>query len=382
MSRRALVQTALRAYLEEVRENLSTGVSLMVPFVTIGGIVLALAYAWATFFGVGIQQISTATGSVSWFLSQLGENGLSVMIPVLGGAIAYSIAGRPGIAPGFLLSQIIQDGSVLKVTAEVVGLEAASSGAGYLGALIVGLLAGHVARWFKTRQMPAVLGTAKPFIIVPVGTTLVLFPVVLFVVGIPVAFARLELMQLLSGIHGGQALVVGTILGSMMAFDMGGPVNKVAYVFAFELSLFGITEPMAAVMIAGMTPPIGMALATYYEPEKYRDELHENAKSSILLGFAFITEGAIPYAAEDPLRVIPGLMFGSSVAASASLLLEITMPAPHGGIFVVPLSNAPVPFVAVILLGAVVTAVAVSALKTDEQDLPAVGTEPEVPDNV
>jgi len=367
MSRRTAIQAVLRVHLENVRENLSTGVSLMVPFVTIGGIFLALGYAWATFFGVGIQRMSTATGSVSWFFSNMGQNGLAVMIPVLGGAIAYSIAGRPGIAPGFMLSQIIQDGSVLRVTAEVIGLEAASSGAGYLGALVVGLVTGHVTCWLKNQQMPSVLGTAKPFIIVPVGATLLLFPVVLFAIGVPVALARLELMQLLSGIHGGQALVVGTVLGSMMAFDMGGPVNKVAYVFSFELSLYGITEPMAAVMIAGMTPPIGMALANYYAPEKYSEELYDNARSSVLLGFAFVTEGAIPYAAEDPLRVIPGLMAGSAVAASASLLLEITMPAPHGGIFVIPLSNAPLLFLAVILFGSVITAVAVTALKPEDE---------------
>lgn len=369
MPTRELIQAALRTYIESVRKNLSTGVSLIVPFVTIGGVFLAIGYAWASFLGVGIRQIPTSTGSVSWFLTQLGHDGLTMMIPVLGGAIAYAIAGRPGIAPGFLLSQIIQDGSIVKVTAEVIGLEAASSGAGYLGAMVVGLVTGYVALWLKNKPMPDALETVKPFIIVPVGTTLLLFPVVLFCIGIPVAILRIEMMQWLSGIHGNQALLVGAIIGSMMAFDMGGPVNKVAFVFSFELSLFGITEPMAAVMIAGMTPPIGMAIANYAAREKFREDFYDNAKSSVFLGLVFVTEGAIPYAADDPLRVIPSLMIGSAVAGASSLYLGITMPAPHGGIFVAPLSNSPFLFLASILLGSIVTAAVVIVLKPGSESL-------------
>lgn len=366
MPSRDQLQAALRTHLENVRENLGTGVSFMVPFVTIGGVLLALAYAWASVTGIGVQRMPVARGTVAWFFAQIGENGLTAMVPVLGAAVAYSIAGRPGIAPGFLLSQIIQEGQVVKVAAEAMGLQAAASGAGYLGALVVGLLAGHVASWFKSREMPRVLGTVKPFLIVPVGTTLVLLPFVLFVIGVPAAFARLELMDWLANIRGGKALIVGGILGGMMAFDMGGPVNKVAYVFAFDLTIFGTTEPMAAVMVAGMTPPIGMAISNYVAREKYPEDLFENAKSTVILGCSFITEGAIPYAAADPLRVIPSLMTGSVVAGAASMYLGLTMPAPHGGLFVVPLSNSPVVFLAVILLGSVVTAAAATGIKPDQ----------------
>jgi PTS system fructose-specific IIC component len=366
MSFRDIVRETMRTHLGNVRNDLSTGVSFIVPFVTIGGIVLAFGYAWANFFGGGIQTTSTTIGGVGWFLAEFGRTGLTAMTPVLGAAIAYSIAGRPGIAPGFMLTQIIQDGTVVKVTAEAMGLEASSSGAGYLGALVVGLATGHVALRLKSRDLPDALGTIKPFVIVPVGTCLLLLPVVLFVIGVPVAILRLELMHWISDIQGSQALVVGTVLGGMMAFDMGGPINKVAFVSAFELSLFGITEPMAAVMIAGMTPAIGMALSNHLAPHKYPEGLHQNAKSSAILGLAFVTEGAIPYAALDPLRVVPSLIAGSSAAGALSMYLGLEMPAPHGGIFVVSLANSPVQFLLVVLFGSVITAITVTALRPPE----------------
>jgi len=154
----------------------------------------------------------------------------------------------------------------------------------------------------------------------------------------------------------------------MMAFDMGGPVNKVAYVFAVGLIGEGVTEPMAAVMIAGMIPPIGLAISNFIAPHKYAADMYENAKSGIVMGFSFITEGAIPYAAADPIRVIPSIMAGSAVGAAASMALGVTMPAPHGGIFVVPLSNSALLFLACILLGSFVTAAIATLLKPDFED--------------
>ena len=347
-----------------------TGVSFMIPFVTIGGIFLALAY-W-----VGdTEAVFSNTGSPGWFLAQVGNAGLTIMVPILGAYIAYAIADRPGLAPGFLLSYLIQQGNVVSEAAAVIGVSGGEAGAGYLGAIVAGLLAGYVARWFKGLDVPDFLAPMMPVLIIPVATMAILTPIMLFVLGVPVALANASLTGFLQSMQGGQAILVGTILGGMMAFDMGGPVNKVAYVFSTGLITEGIYAPMAAVMIGGMVPPIGLALSNFISPHKYAAEMYENAKSGIVLGFSFITEGAIPYAAADPLRVIPAVVAGSAVGGAASMAMNVTMPAPHGGIFVVLLSNKPFMFLACIVLGSFVTAAVALVLKPDFEDRVDAGAE-------
>ncbi|WP_224449866.1 PTS fructose transporter subunit IIC [Haloprofundus salilacus] len=366
MSARDSTERALRSHVTSVKEDLMTGVSFMIPFVTIGGIFLALGYAVASLpGGVTVEGVFDETGSIGWFLAQIGSAGLTIMVPILGAYIAYAIADRPGLAPGFLLAYIIQQGEVLVAAGNVIGLGGGEAGAGYLGALVAGFLAGYVARWFKQRDVPGFIEPMMPVLIIPVATMAVLVPVVIFVLGVPVAIANAELTATLEGLQGSQALLVGAILGAMMAFDMGGPVNKVAYVFSVGLISEGIYAPMAAVMIAGMTPPLGLALSNFIAPQKYTAEMYENAKSAVPLGLSFITEGAIPYAAADPLRVIPSIIAGSAVAGAASMGLGVTVRAPHGGIFVVPLSNSPLLFLGCIALGALVTAVIATAIKPD-----------------
>ncbi|WP_148416305.1 fructose PTS transporter subunit IIC [Haloferax sp. KTX1] len=356
-------EDAVRSYLTSVKEDLMTGVSFMIPFVTIGGIFLALGYAVASLSN-NVQDVFNSTGTAGWFLAQIGVAGLTLMVPVLGAYIAYAIADRPGLAPGFILSYIIQQGNVLQAAGDVIGLQGGSAGAGYLGAIVAGFLAGIVARWFKQRDVPEFIAPMMPVLLIPVATTAVLTPVMLFVLGVPISIANAGLTAFLSNMQGGgQAIVLGAILGAMMAADMGGPINKVAYVFSVGLISEGVTAPMAAVMIAGMVPPIGLALSNFIAPQKYAAEMYENAKSGVLLGFSFITEGAIPYAAADPARVIPSVVAGSAVAGAASMALGVNMPAPHGGIFVVPLSNQPFMFIACILLGSIVTAVIATAIK-------------------
>ncbi|MBX0296460.1 PTS fructose transporter subunit IIC [Haloarcula nitratireducens] len=353
----------LRAYLTSVKEDLMTGVSFMIPFVTIGGIFLAIAYA------VGdTQTVFENTGSAGWFLAQIGVAGLTIMVPILGGYIAYAIADRPGLAPGFLLAYLLQQGSVVEQAALVVGLSGGSSGAGYLGAIVAGLVAGYVARWFKNRDVPGVIQPMMPVLIIPVATMAVAAPLLLFVLGVPVAIANQSLTTFLETMQGGQAVVVGLVLGGMMAADMGGPINKVAYVFATGLITEGIYAPMAAVMIGGMVPPIGMALSNFIAPHKYEAEMYENAKSGIPLGLAFITEGAIPYGAADPLRVIPSVVSGSAIAGAMAMALGVTMPAPHGGVFVVLLSNKPLLFLASLLVGTLVTAAVATLIKPDFEE--------------
>ncbi|WP_254545446.1 PTS fructose transporter subunit IIC [Halomarina pelagica] len=370
-------ERALRSHVSSVKEDVMTGVSFMIPFVTIGGIFLALGYAVASLppiellgvtvwpGGTTVEKVFEATGTLEWFLTQIGGAGLTFMVPILGAYIAYAIADRPGLAPGFLLSYVIQQGAVLKAAGDVIGLSGGNAGAGYLGALVAGLLAGYVARWFKRRSVPEVVKPMMPVLIVPVLTMVVLSPVVILFLGVPVAIANAWLTDFLRTAQGGQAVLVGALLGAMMAFDMGGPVNKVAYVFAVGLLSEQLYEPMAAVMIAGMIPPIGMALSNFVAPQKYTAEMYENAKSAVPLGLSFITEGAIPYAAADPLRVIPSIVVGSAVGAAASMALDVTMPAPHGGIFVVVLSNRPLLFLGCIALGSLVTAAVATAVKPD-----------------
>ncbi|WP_224336205.1 PTS fructose transporter subunit IIC [Haloprofundus halobius] len=367
MSARDTTERVLRSHVTSVKEDLMTGVSHMIPFVTIGGIFLALAYAVASLPGTGanVENVFDATGSAGWFLAQVGSAGLTIMVPILGAYIAYAIADRPGLAPGFLLSYLIQQGEILQAAGEVTGLGGGEAGAGYLGALVAGFLAGYVARWFKQRNVPSVLEPMMPVLIIPVATMAILVPVVIFVLGVPVAIANAALTSTLEGMQGGQAVLVGAILGAMMAFDMGGPVNKVAYVFSVGLISEQIYAPMAAVMIAGMTPPLGLALSNFIAPQKYTAEMYENAKSAVPLGLSFITEGAIPYAAADPLRVIPSAIAGSAVAGAASMALGVAVRAPHGGVFVIPLSNSPLLFLACIALGALVTAVVATAIKPD-----------------
>ncbi|MFC6872618.1 PTS fructose transporter subunit IIC [Halobellus marinus] len=361
-------ESKMRSHLTKVKEDLMTGVSFMIPFVTIGGIFLALGYAVSGATGTGVQDVFGATGTFGWFLAQIGVAGLTIMVPILGAYIAYAIADRPGLAPGFLLSYIIQQGNVLAAAGEVMGLQAGEAAAGYLGALVAGLLAGYVARWIKNWEVPDFIQPMMPVLIVPVLTMAILSPIVILVLGVPVAIANAALTAYLEGLQGGQAILVGGLLGAMMAFDMGGPVNKVAYVFGVGLVSEGVTEPMAAVMIAGMIPPIGLAISNFIAPHKYAEEMYENAKSGIVLGFSFITEGAIPYASADPLRVIPSIMVGSAVGGAMAMSLDITMPAPHGGIFVVPLSNSPFMFLAAILIGSLVTAALATLLKPDYEE--------------
>ncbi|ADJ15418.1 PTS fructose transporter subunit IIC [Halalkalicoccus jeotgali] len=356
----AALEAGARQYLTAVKEHLMTGVSFMIPFVTIGGIFLALGFALGD-----TEQVFEQTGTVGWFFAQIGSFGLTLMIPVLGGYIAYAMADRPGLAPGFVLSYVIQQEAIIDAAGQLVGFDAQGAVAGFLGAIVAGLLAGFVARWLKGLGVPGFIEPMMPVLIIPVVTTLVLAPVVIVGLGVPIALLDSALTSFLSGLEGTNALLLGAILGAMMAADMGGPINKVAYVFGTVLVADQIYGPMAAVMIAGMTPPLGLALSNFIAPQKYTAEMYENAKAAVPLGLAFITEGAIPYAAADPLRVIPSAVAGSAVAGAAALSLGVTMPAPHGGIFVVFLSSSVLLFLGCIVLGTVITATVATLLKDD-----------------
>lgn len=340
-----------------------TGVSFMIPFVTIGGIFLALG------FMIGdTQDVFEQTGTIGWYLAEIGVLGLTIMIPILGAYIAYAIADKPGLAPGFILAYSIQQPNIIDAAGAAVGISADGAVAGFLGAIIAGLLAGYVASWMKGWSVPSFVKPMMPILVIPVLTTALLIPVVVFALGVPIALIDSALTSTLEGMRGANAVVLGLILGGMMAFDMGGPVNKVAYVFGTVLVADGIYGPMAAVMIAGMTPPLGLALSYFIAPKKYPEEMRESAVAAVPMGLSFITEGAIPFAAADPLRVIPSIMVGSATAGAAAMGLGVTMPAPHGGVFVMILSSNILGFLGCIALGAVVTAVMVTLLKSDHAE--------------
>ncbi|MGA4287474.1 PTS fructose transporter subunit IIC [Ralstonia nicotianae] len=328
-------------------KHLMTGVSFMLPFVVAGGILIALAFAVGGIYA----DDDAARGTLGWALFQIGaKSAFALMVPALAGYIAYSVANRPGIAPGM-----------------VGGMLAASLGAGFLGGIVAGFVAGYgtsaLNRWLR---LPRNLDGLKPVLILPVLGSLLTGLVMLYVVGAPVAALLASLTAWLRGMQGANAVPLGALLGGMMAFDMGGPVNKAAYAFSTGLIGSQVYTPMAATMAAGMTPPLGIALAAWLFPSRFTGEERQAARATAVLGLAFISEGAIPYAARDPLRVIPALVTGSACAGALSMLFGVELRVPHGGAFVLPIPNAVTHlggYVVALVAGTVLTAVLLALLK-------------------
>jgi PTS system fructose-specific IIC component len=328
-------------------KHLMTGVSFMLPFVTAGGLLIALAFALG-----GIYAFDDAhKGTLAYALFQIGAKGAFVlMVPALAGYIAHSIADRPGIAPGM-----------------IGGLVAANLGAGFLGGIAAGFIAGYAVAFLNRHiRLHRNLEGLKPVLILPLLGTLITGLLMIYVVGGPAAQLLTLLTAWLKGMQGSSAVVLGLLIGAMAAFDMGGPVNKAAYAFATGLIASGVYTPMAADMAAGMTPPLGLALATWLFSDRFTVDEIKAGPAAGVLGLAFITEGAIPFAARDPLRVIPCLMAGSATAAAISMAIGAELKVPHGGAFVLPIPNAVthlLGYVLALLAGTVVTALALRLVK-------------------
>jgi PTS system fructose-specific IIC component len=301
-------------------KHLMTGVSYMLPIVVAGGILIALAFA----FG-GITTEGYPEGTLAWALMTIGgTTAFALFVPVLSAFIAYSIADRPGIAPGI-----------------IGGSLATFVGSGFFGGIIAGFVAGYLTLWLNNViKLPKNLQGLKPVLILPVLSTLITGLAMIFIIGPPMRIVNNAMTAWLTSMQTGSAVVLGLILGAMMAFDMGGPVNKAAYAFSVGLLASQIYEPMAAVMAAGMTPPLGLALAATLFKDRFTAEEQEASSAAAVLGISFITEGAIPFAARDPLRTIPCLMVGSAVAGALSMVFRCKLVVPHGGIFVLPIPNA------------------------------------------
>ncbi|WP_351233630.1 fructose-specific PTS transporter subunit EIIC [Streptomyces sp. NPDC002133] len=341
-------------YGTKLRKWLMSGVSYMIPFVAAGGLLIALGFAIGGYEITGAKSVAEvfAWGDhTSWaaLLFQIGGLAFSFLIPVLAGYIAYGMADRPGLVPGFV-------GGAIAITIK----------AGFLGGLVAGLLAGAVVLAIQKVRVPAVLRGIMPVVVIPLISSVIVGFLMFLVIGEPLARLQQGLTDWLNGLTGANAIILGVILGLMMCFDLGGPLNKVAYTFAvggLANATDGSLKVMAAVMAAGMVPPLAMALATTVRGKLFTKAERENGKAAWVLGASFITEGAIPFAAADPLRVIPSVMVGGAVTGALSMAFECTLRAPHGGIFVVPLIGNPFLYLVAILAGTVVSAGLVILLK-------------------
>lgn len=330
-------------------KHLMTGVSNMLPLVVAGGLLIALSFIF------GIEAFKEQGTFAAALMDIGGGAAFALMVPILAGFIAFSIAEKPGLAPGL-----------------VGGMLASKMGAGFLGGIIAGFLAGYVAKLLKDYiKMPKNFEGLKPILIIPLLATGITGLLMIYVIGEPVKAIMDGLTVWLKSLGSTNAVLLGLLLGAMMAFDMGGPVNKAAYTFAVGLLASSVYGPMAAVMAAGMTPPLGLWLATILAPKKFTKEERDAGKAASVLGISFITEGAIPFAAGDPFRVIPSIMVGSALTGALSMLFGATLRAPHGGIFVLPIPNAVgqlAMYALAIVAGTLVTAIMLNILKKPVRD--------------
>ena len=330
-------------------QHLLTGVSYMLPMVVAGGLIIALSFAFGSFEMVdGVQKLVGES-----HLAEIGGLAFSLMVPLLAGYIAYSIADRPGLAPGL-----------------VGGLLAVSTGAGFLGGIVIGYFAGYLAMLIaKYLPLPKTLEALKPILIVPLLATLATGLVMQFIVGTPIAWLMGALTEWLKSMGTANAVLLGVVLGGMMCTDMGGPINKVAYAFGTGLISAQVYAPMAAVMAGGMVPPLAMGIATLIARKKFAKAEQESGKASLVLGLCFISEGAIPFAARDPLRVIPCCIIGGAITGGLALAFGSQLMTPHGGLFALAIPGVVKPvggYLLSILIGSLVAGVGYAVLKQPE----------------
>ena len=330
-----------------VYKHLLTGVSFMLPMVVAGGLLIALSFV----FGITAYK---EPGTLAAALMQIGgDAAFKLMVPLLAGYIAYSIADRPGLAPGM-----------------IGGLLASTLGAGFIGGIIAGFIAGYCAKAInRYARLPQSLEALKPILIIPLFASLFTGLVMIYVVGKPVAGMLEGLTHFLDSMGTTNAILLGVLLGGMMCVDLGGPINKAAYAFSVGLLASQSYAPMAATMAAGMVPPIGLGIATLIARRKFAQTEREAGKAAMVLGMCFISEGAIPFAAKDPLRVIPASVLGGALTGALSMYFGCKLMAPHGGLFVMLIPNAinhALLYLLAIVAGSVLTAVVYAVIKRPE----------------
>lgn len=335
---------AMLEKLKKLRQHLLTGVSFAIPFIACGGIMIAFAIAFVPMTSSG-PDFSQAPALK--LILDIGSTAFALMLPVLAGYIAYSIAGKPGLVPGF-----------------VGGYLSGEVKAGFLGALLIGLLAGYVVELVKRIPVSKYIKPIMPILVIPILSSAIIGVIMLKVLGTPIANLMTAAGTLLRTMSTGNQVLLGLILGAMIAFDMGGPINKTAFFFGAAMIKEGDFHIMGACAAAICTPPLGMGLATLIRKRLWSAEEQEAGIAGLTMGLIGITEGAIPFAAADPLRVIPSIIAGSMVASVIAMLAGVGDHAPHGGPIVLPVVDHRVAYVIAILCGTVVTALCITLLKS------------------
>ncbi|EKP4478614.1 PTS fructose transporter subunit IIBC [Cronobacter dublinensis] len=332
--------------------HLLTGVSYMLPMVVAGGLLIALSFVF------GIEAFKQEGTLAAALMKIGGGSAFALMVPVLAGYIAFSIADRPGLTPGL-----------------IGGMLAVSTGSGFIGGIIAGFLAGYVAKAISGKvKLPQSMEALKPILIIPLFSSLIVGLAMIYVIGTPVAKILAGLTAWLQSMGTANAVLLGTILGAMMCTDMGGPVNKAAYAFGVGLLSSQVYAPMAAIMAAGMVPPLAMGIATLVARRKFDKGQQEGGKAALVLGLCFISEGAIPFAARDPMRVIPCCIVGGAVTGAISMAIGAKLMAPHGGLFVLLIPGAITPvlgYLLAIVAGSLLAGLVYAFLKRPESELAA-----------
>jgi PTS system fructose-specific IIC component/fructose-specific PTS system IIC-like component len=343
---------AMQSIVNDLTKAFSTGVSYMMPTVVVGGIFLALSLAGGdATAGEGM----VVTNPFLKNIGAIGSAGFAMMIPILSGYIAYSIAGKPGITPGmitgFMANTPIGENHVQT---------------GFLGAMLLGVFCGFLARWVKKWKVNDTVRAIMPILIIPIVTTFVVSMVYIYILLTPIGLLMAWLIQMLSGMQGGSALILGLILGAMAAFDMGGPINKTATGFTLALMAEGIYGPNGAYRIAVAIPPLGIALSTFVSRKKWGADDRHMGPSAAFMGLIGITEGAIPFAVKGLKTILPSIIIGSAVGAGLGMVHGVECMVPHGGLIVIAAVNkAPMWYAIDMAIGVVVTAICLHLLRPD-----------------
>ena len=339
--------------LKKLRQHLLTGVSYAIPFIACGGIMIAIAIAMVP---IGPTGPDFSQAPRMKLLLDIGGTAFTLMLPVLAGYISYSIAGKPGLVAGF-----------------IGGFLSGQVKAGFLGALLAGLLAGYVVNLLKKIPVSKYLKPIMPILVIPILSSLFIGVTMLEVLGVPIARLMTAANAFLQGMSGGSSVVLALLLGAMIAFDMGGPINKTAFFFGAAMIAEGNIRVMGACAAAICTPPLGLGLATLLRKTVWTEEEREAGLAALAMGMIGITEGAIPFAAADPLRVIPCIMVGSMTASTIAMMAGVGDRAPHGGPIVLFAVEHRVAYIVAILIGTIVTAVAANLVKAATRRAPATG---------
>ena len=336
---------------KDIQKHLLSGVSFMMPVVVAGGVILAVSLLGATQTETGL----VPNGPLLTYLNQLGKAGMAMMIPVFAAYISYSVAGKPGLTPGFILGYIANNAIMIN------GVEVK---AGFLGALILGLLAGYMAKWMKGLKVGKTIRSIMPILVIPISTVLVLGLAYYFIIGYPISFLMQALSDLMVTLNGSGKAVLAVFMGFFSEIDFG-PVTKAVSMFTLSMINEGIMEPNGIFRILVAVPPIGIFLSTIIAKKKYSEEERDNAKAVGIMGCLGITEGAIPYAIKDPKAVYPACIIGNIVGALIGAFGNVACPVPHGGFIVLPVVENQLWFVVAILVGSVITALLLKVLKKD-----------------